>query len=54
MNTYEIPVTLFVQAANKADALSKAMEEMDFLCNLDNPMVAVAYPKKEEIKRSES
>ena len=44
MKTYEISITVFVQAENATEALDTLGVEMDYLCGSDNQLLAVEYP----------
>ena len=50
MKTYEINITVFVQAENATEALGTLGVEMDYLCGSDNQILAVEYPPVSEIK----
>jgi len=50
MKTYEINITVFMQAENADDALETLGVEMDYLCGSDNELVAVEYPPVSEVK----
>ena len=50
MKTYEINITVFVQAENATEALDTLGVEMDYLCESDNQLLAVEYPPVSEVK----
>jgi len=50
MKTYEINITVFIQAENATEALGTLGVEMDYLCGSDNQILAVEYPPVSEIK----
>jgi len=49
---YEINVTIFVQGEDAKDAFINLASELDYLCDLDNQILAVEYPPIEEVKES--
>lgn len=42
MNLYKVPMDVFIWANDPSDAADKAIEEMAYLCGLDNDLTAVA------------
>jgi len=50
MKTYEINITVFVQAEHATEALNTLGAEMDDLCGGDNQILAVEYPPVSKIK----
>jgi len=53
MKTYEINITVFVQAKHATEALNTLGAEMDDLCGGDNQILAVEYPPVSKIKENE-
>jgi hypothetical protein len=50
IRTYKIPIDVFVRATDKSKALAELQSEMDYVCALDNQLLAVQYPPLKEIK----
>lgn len=48
--TYKITLDVFVVAKDKSKALAELQGEMDYLCALDNQLLAVQYPSVKEVK----
>lgn len=45
MTNYRVPTTIVVQAESKENALRIISEELDYLFDLDNPLVAFSVPE---------
>lgn len=45
MTNYRVPTNIFVQAESEEDALRIVTEELDYLFNLDNPLIAFDVPE---------
>ena len=50
MKTYAVTVTVYVQGKTADEALRVLTGELDEVCNLDNPVLAVSYPDASEVK----
>jgi hypothetical protein len=50
MKTFEINITVFVQAEHATEALDTLGAELDDVCEADNQVLAVVYPCASDVK----
>lgn len=51
MKTFKVTIAVFVQADHATEAMDILGAEMDYLCGLDNPILAVEYPQQMKLWR---
>ena len=49
MKTFKVMISVIVQADHATEAVDILGTEMDYLCDLDNSILAVEYPPADEV-----